>query len=321
MDYDSLAEVLAEQDGVISRRQLLDLGATDNDIERMLRRRAMARVHDGVYVDHTGRPTWTQRAWAAVLYYWPAALSGRSSLRAFGIRHNGGGDSDDAPIEVAVDGTRSVARLRGVRVSRVNGFHHLAQKHLSPPRLRLEHALVTVASQASDESAAVAVLGDACQTGRTTAGRLLDAVKSRPRLRLRRLLLEILVDVAEGAYSVLERHYLTRVERPHGLPTGRRQRRVKPGKTVAFRDVEYAGLGVVMELDGRLGHEAANDRWADLDRDLESALNGEVTLRAGWKQVLSPCRLAAAVARILLARGWQGRPRACGPGCPAGRLS
>lgn len=319
MDYDALAELWGDQDGVVSRRQLIALEATDNDIARLVRRRAMVRMHDGVYVNHTGCPSWTQRAWAAVLYFWPAALTGRSALRAFGVR-TGSQSEDDLPIQVAIDGARSVAKLAGVRVSRINEFDGLALLHLGPPRIRLEHCLLTAASQACDESGSVAVLADACQNGRTTSRRLLKALRSRPRLPRRRLLLEILADVAEGAYSVLERHYLTRVERPHGLPTGRRQRRVKPGKSVAFRDVEYDGLGTVVELDGRLGHEGAQDRWADLDRDIESAVNGDITLRAGWKQVLSPCRLAAAVVRVLLARGWDGKPRACGPDCPVDGL-
>lgn len=318
MDYEGIEEVWAMQEGVISRRQMIGLGATDNDIERLLRRRALVRLHEGVYLNHTGFPSWSQRAWAATLHYWPAALTGRSALRAFGVRS--GSQTDDEPIEVAIDGSRSVAKVVGVRVSRIKHFDGLALMHLGPPRIRLEHAVLTVASNASDESGAVAVVADACQTRRTTASRLLDALRSRARLPRRRLLMDVLVDVAEGAYSVLERLYLTRVERPHGLPTGRRQRRVKPGKSVAFRDVEYGGLGVVMELDGRLGHETTQDRWDDLDRDIESAVNGDVTLRAGWRQVLSPCRLAAAVARILMARGWAGRPRPCRPGCPVGKL-
>lgn len=55
------------QHGVYSRRQLLAAGVTDNDIERMVRRRLFARVRPGIYVDHTGPLTQIQREWAAVL--------------------------------------------------------------------------------------------------------------------------------------------------------------------------------------------------------------------------------------------------------------
>jgi hypothetical protein len=166
-----------------------------------------------------------------------------------------------------------------------------------------------------NEESAVGVLADACQRGHTRPDRLEAALQQRGKLPHRRLLLSILEDVASGAYSVLERRYLLRVERPHGLPTGSRQRRVHLGRRVHYRDVEYVESRTTVELDGRIGHEATSDRWMDLDRDLESVVRGDLTLRVGWKQVLDPCRLAAAVARILIARGWTGNPRPCRPGC------
>lgn len=86
MDAKELAGLLEAQSGVIRRRQVLDLGGNDNDIERLLRRRQWARVHTGVYVDHTGPLSWLQRAWAAVLLHWPAALAGASALRAPAFR-------------------------------------------------------------------------------------------------------------------------------------------------------------------------------------------------------------------------------------------
>jgi hypothetical protein len=174
----------------------------------------------------------------------------------------------------------------------------------------MEPAALTVASQARTEDAVVAVLADVCQRGRTTPGRLLTALEGKPRLVHRRLMGTILDDVAQGSCSALER-------RPHGLPTATRQRRVRPGRRSCFRDVEYGELAIVVELDGRLGHEGVRDRWLDLERDLASLLVGDLTVRLGWGQVLEPCRLALAVGSLLVARGWTGRPRTCGPDCPA----
>jgi hypothetical protein len=319
MDDVTVAELLALQCGVISRRQVLAAGGHDHDIARQLRRRLWARVHDGVYIDHTGEPSWQQRAWAAALYHWPAALDGASALVAHGVRAIG--PRACSRIEVAIDRTRSVTGAAGISVTRRIDFDSLAQLNLCPPRVRVEHALLTVASRSSDEEGAVAVLADACQRRHTTPGRLAVALRQRPVLAHRRLLLSILDDVASGAYSVLERRYLLRVERPHGLPTGSRQRRVRVGRRVHYRDVEYAGHATIVELDGRIGHEVASDRWADLDRDVDAAARGELTLRIGWRQVLDPCRLAAAVARILLARGWTGRPRPCRQGCTVAEVS
>jgi hypothetical protein len=125
----------------------------------------------------------------------------------------------------------------------------------------------------------------------------------------------VLHDVATGVFSALEHRYVKRVERPHGLPTSTRQRRFRPGGTSFYRDAEYVGYSTVLELDGRLGHEFSEERWDDLDRDIESTLNGDTTVRLGWRHVEQSCRTAAVVARLLRARGWTGTLRKCGPDC------
>lgn len=316
MDDDVVRRLLDAQAGVISRRQVLENGGNDNDIERLIRRLRWRRVMPGVYVNHTGALTREQRAWAAVLHHWPAALVGQSALDAWGLRRRGGLHAADETVHVGIDARRYVSRTPGIRVHRRGDLNDVTMWNTGPPRIRLEPALLQVASLAADEAAAVAVLADGCQSRRTTAARLLDALQKLPRLPRRKLLHAILLDVAVGAFSVMERRYLCDVERRHGLPTAKRQRLVRQGKTVAHRDVDHLAQRVVVELDGRLGHEWAADRWADLDRDIDSALDDQMTLRVGWKQVLDPCRLAAAVARLLRARGWRGQPQACSLTCP-----
>lgn len=300
------------QGGVVSRRQILAAGATDSDVERLLRRREWARVHPGVYVDHTGPLGWEQRAWAAVLLHHPAALAGASSLRAFGLRT--GAADDRAPIDLIVARHRRVDDPPGIRTRRLFGFDAQVQHQLSPPRQRLEHAALTVASAARDDDRAVAVLADACQVGRTTPGRLALALTSMKRLPRRRLLVEVLADVATGALSPLERRYLRDVEQAHALPAAQRQVRSVADGVISYRDAVLGDHGVIVELDGRLGHELATDRWRDLERDLQSLASGSLTLRAGWRQVLEPCRLARVVAAVLTARGWTGTVQRC-PRC------
>lgn len=248
---DRITEILRDQHGVLSRRQVLELGYDDACIERMVRRKEWARVHRGVYVDHTGPLSWGQRAWAAVLFCWPAALCADSALLGFGLAAAGRRAADlerafgipgrarigaqmstapgDGQIHVAVDQSRRVRRIDGVRVHRLVGFDRALHPSRRPPTLRLEHAVLDVASAAHDEAAAITVIADACQSRRTTPARLARALRPRVRLRGRAFLLDVLEDVAGGAYSVLEHRYLTRVERPHGLPPGARQRRVARG--------------------------------------------------------------------------------------------
>jgi len=285
----------------VSRRQLLAAGHTDADIRRMVRRRELTRVHPGVYVDHTGPLTWMQRAWAGVLAVWPAALAAESVV------------SPGGPVVVAVDRNRRVTRPQGVRVVHVTDLHGLVRWNLGPPRVRFDEAVLDLAAAAPSELAATGVLADAVQSRQTTADRLLAALDQRRRIRRRTFLTAVLRDVRDGTHSALEHGYLTRVERPHGLPVALRQH---PGVGL-YRDVTYAEGDTYVELDGRTFHDNARSRDADLDRDLDAAADGRETLRLGWGQVFDrPCATAGKVAVVLRARGWTGTFRRC-PACPA----
>ncbi len=309
---DRMAEVLARQSGVVSRRQLLDLGCAPHDIRRLLRRRELVVCSPGVYLDHTGSPTWLQRAWSGVLALWPAALCHESALQVAGV---GAARRRPGPfLDVAVDRDRSPRPPFGVRLHRLADLDSRVHWHLSPPRVRLEEAAIDVASEARDDFTAVAVLADAVQSRRTTAARMEQALAGRSRIARRQFLGGVLADVGQGTCSVLEHGYLTRIERPHGLPTARRQVRESPRGAV-YRDVAYCDLGRFVELDGRLFHDSAADRDRDLERDLEVALDGRVTVRLGWGQVFGrPCRTAVRLGRWLRAGGWDGVARGC-PEC------
>lgn len=158
------------------------------------------------------------------------------------------GDIESALIHVAVDRHRALADRDGVRVQRVVGLPERALTHLSPPRDRYEDAVLDVAAAASRLDA-VAVLTAAVSGRRTTAERLLAAAERRRRLAQRPWLDALLGDAAAGTASVLEHGYLTQVERPHGLPRGRRQAAEAGLGGVRYRDVDYGGL--LVELDGR----------------------------------------------------------------------
>ena len=309
-----LAQLLVDQDGVVCRRQVLACGEHDHDIRRRVRRREWAQVHTGVYVHHTGPLTWRQRAWAATLLHRDAALAGPSALRALGVTRY---DDPTGPIHLVVPAGHRVEPTDGVRVRGCSDHAKAVHPARLPRTVTVEHAALAVAGAARSEDAAVAVLADGCQSRLTTADRLCRQLERMPRLTHRRLVAEVLDDVATGAFSALERRYLVRVERAHGLPTASRQARV-PGARAAYRDVEHPEHGLVVELDGRLAHGAPGQRWADLDRDLDSLARGDLTLRVGWGQVLEPCRLGLAVARVLHLRGWTGKPAACSPGCVVG---
>ncbi|MGH1564466.1 hypothetical protein [Mumia sp. DW29H23] len=308
-----MRRILAEQSGVIARRQLLDLGFRPHEIRRLLRHRDLTRIFPGVYVAHTGAPTWMQRAWGAVLYAWPAALSGTSALRA--AERERLDATAETVVEIAVDRRRRVAEQAGIRVTYRKRLDAMASWNLAPPRLRYEEVVLDLATEAADDVDAVAVLTRACASRRTTAGRVLATIRARSRVARRRWLEAVLADIAAGTHSVLEHGYLHRVERPHGLPRARRQLRAVGATGTAYRDADLRVL--VVELDGRIYHESGTQRDVDLDRDLDVLVEGRPTARLGWGQVFRrPCRTAARLALILQKHGWGGTPTACAsPGC------
>jgi very-short-patch-repair endonuclease len=308
MDPVGLRDLLALQCGVVSRAQARVLGLTPNDVRRLLRRREWAVVHPGVYVDHTGPPTWEQRAWAAVLALAPAALSHASALGP----HAG-------PIHVAVDRSRDVVAPPGVVRHYLVDLEARTRWSASPPRLHVEHAVLGLAAGADDELDAIAHLADVVGARRTTAARIGAALEGYRRIPRRRFLERVLADVAAGTCSVLEQGYLDRVERPHGLPRARRQRAASSKGTV-YRDVEYAAHGLVVELDGRLHHGSAAARDSDMDRDLDAAVQGRRTVRLGWGQVYGrPCRTARRIGVLLQQGGWRGSVLPC-PSCAVPRF-
>jgi hypothetical protein len=312
---DEVARLLGRQSGVIARRQLLAHGVGPAGIERALRRRDLVRIVPGVFLDHTGEPTWLQRAWAGVLYAWPAALGGHSALRAVagpGWRHH----DDQRPAHVAVDVRRTVRPQAGVRPVRVTGLDQLVLWNTGPPRVRPEVAAIAVVAEQSDPIRRIALLADLWQGRHTTPPRLLAALDATPRVRDRIWIRRILTDLGEGTCSVLEHTYLTRVERAHGLPCGRRQFGRITAQGLTLRDVAYERFGLEVELDGRLFHDSAGQRDRDLERDFDAAVAGVGTVRLGWGQVLDrPCHTAVRLARLLHRGGWPGLPKACGAAC------
>lgn len=304
-----LEEVVLAQDGVASWEQLVEGGLTRGDIARRVRRRELRKVHPRVYINHTGPLTWRQRAWAAVLYAQPAVLCWDS------VEASRAGDSLQ-PIHVAIDQTRRLQAPDGIVIHRMT---RLGARRFggSPPRLRLEDNALAMAHAAETDLDAIGLLAQVASKRFVTAASLRAALERFPTVRRRQLITALVDDLAAGTCSVLEHGYLARVERAHGLPEGSRQAPRRTADGMQFRDVEYRLHRLVVELDGRLGHDSWIAQGRDADRDLDDlALLGVATARLRWRQVFgTPCRTADRIGRILQQRGWAGAPTPCGPGC------
>ena len=292
----------AQQGGVISTEQLSLFGFSLRSAERLVNQRIWQRLTHGIYQLGTGQPSWEGLAWAGVF------LGGPKSRLGFEAAGHLWELVEKPPrtITVLVPHGLSLAR-RDCWVFRQERPGTRSNKSPgSPPRTTVEDTILDLCDSASARES-IGIVTMAVQGGRTTSGRILRCVQGRQRVRHRRLLTELLTEVAEGAESPLEVRYLRDVERAHGLPRGLRQARSRNGR--AFRDLLYDEFSTIIELDGRVH---IPERFRDMRRDNTALLGGRVTLRYGWHDVTDrPCEVAWQVGALLAARGWAGFPNRC----------
>lgn len=298
--------LLAEQEGAVSRAQALRQGITDHGLRAHIAAGRWQRPLAGVYVVFAGPMPPATRYWVALLHVGEGAvLSHVTAGQLWEVLPPG----PVSPVHVSVPAGQGSRSRRGIIVHR----SRVPLRYTgSPPRTTLPQTVLTLCDRAPRLSDAVAILGRAAQRYQAEVPAICAALAGYRTLRRRTDLLSAVADVAGGAHSVFELTYLRTVERPHGLPVGRRQRRVAG----TDQDVYYDEFTTTVELDGVLGHRGLDGRWRDLARDNASAARGDMTLRYGWQDVREqPCRVAAQVGAVLSARGWPGRLRRCGPGC------
>lgn len=287
------------QAGALTREQVVAHGVSVDVLARLSRSGEWPRLGRGVFATSAGVPEWETLAWAGVLLGGDLA---RLGPRASGHLH-GLVDRAPEPVDVLVPLGRQV-RVRGpwdfaqerpgARSSRVTG---------SPPHLLAAETVLDLTADATESEVVELVIRATAQRLVTVEG-LATALSHRSRHRHRRLPETLLVDVAEGVESKLELGYLRDVERAHDLPEGRRQRH--RGGLRHRTDVGYDDFALLVELDGRLGHEGAG-RFRDMRRDNEFALRALITLRYGWPDTIDrPCEVAHQVWTVLASRGWSG---------------
>jgi len=306
-------DLLRLQQGVISRRQALAAGLTVKAIGVRLGSGRWQRLQPGVYTTFSGEPPRTAVLWAAVLRAGPrSVLSHQTAAELHGLT--------DAPaplIHLTVPSGSPVSRPGGTVIHYSRLLDQTRHPALLPPRTRVEHSVLDLVGDMTSLDEAVSLIARAVGRRRTTAALILAALAGRPRMRWRADIIRVLDTTAEGAHSLLEHRYVIRVERPHGLPRGTRQRAVSRGGTRQYQDVSYDDYLVVVELDGLAAHPPES-RWRDMRRDNVNTARGLATIRLGYVDVSErSCESAAIVGQALRHRGWPGTLRPCGRGCRA----
>ena len=299
---------VVRQEGVASVAQLEQAGVPRRTVARRVGTGRWQRLHRGVVVLQSGDVAWRQVAHAALLAGGRgAALSHVSAGYVHGIVREPG-----PSVVVSVPADRWVRPPEGLVVHRRRTMPGAAG------RLRAVDVVETVLDllgEAADDDQAVALLTQAVRVG-VSPRRLLDRAQERRALEHRVLLRSVLGDPTLGIESPLEHRYVRDVERAHRLPrtVGQVQQRVDGGWIRADR--VHVGLGVRVELDGRLAHPGgATDRdvWRDNAVLVE---HDDLTLRYRWSHVAGrPCDVARQVALALTRAGRPTRPARCSS-CP-----
>lgn len=304
----TVIDVLARQDGVISRFQAIGAGMPGQLIDSQLRSGRWRQLEFGVYAAFSGPAPRDSVLWAAVLRAGPdAVLSHQSAAELYGI-------ADPARlIHVTVPVRRRVRCSTGLVIHRSARLSDARNPALLPPRTRATDTALDLAESAATLDDAFGWLCRAVGNGITTASMLRAAMQTRSRVRWRASLEVAVGDIGSGARSVLELRYVRDVERAHDLPMARRQVRTVSGSRTRYLDNLYEEPAVVVELDGQATHPAET-RWRDIHRDNDHASSGLITLRYSWPDItLRPCQVARQIADVLASRSATLHPRPCTP--------
>ena len=301
----ALRPLAALQAGVVTLDQAVGHGVSARMVERLLAEGHWRRLERGVFLTADSPPSFPARAWAGTLLGGERSrIGGAAAARLHHL-------TDDEPEVVTVlvpQDSRPTARPGWEFVRERPGARGSGSVG-SPPRISVEDTVLDLCAAARPQDV-VGWVTVAVQRRTTTAVRLTRALAARRRHPRRALLEGLLADVATGAQSPLEVTYLRDVERAHGLSALVKRQRVSRDHQ-AVRDVWYVDFGVVVELDGRLGHTELG-RFRDMNRDNVATLDGLRTLRYGSYDLHGrPCAVAAQVALALQQHGWTGVPTRC----------
>ena len=286
-----LQRLAAIQSDVVTREQALGHGVSQHVLDRLVRSDSWRRLCPGLYLTVPTAPSFDALAWGGVLLGGPRSRLGPEASGYLWQL------TERAPeiVDVLVPTERTLAQRDPWRFIRERPTARSDRCRGNPPRLGPEDTVLDLTADRA-EGQIVGLVTRAVGSRLTTAVRLQKHLDLRSRHCHRALLRDLLAEVAEGAESPLELRFLHDVERPHGLPRGDRQSS-RAGLRY-LRDVRYRRYALLVELDGKLGHEGEG-RFRDMHRDNLHALGDELTFGSAgttsppglvpWPTRSSPC--------------------------------
>lgn len=296
--------VAAGQAGVVSRRQLLDLGLTRWEIEAELRAERWRRVGRQAIAVHRGPLTRDARHRIAVLEAGPRAfLDAWSALEEAGLQ-----GFDGPTIRVSVPrGARVFRRLHGVDIRQTRRWHPDDVRDRGIPCARAEVAAIRAALWCLSDRQAALVLCMVVQQGLATPyGLAVEFLRIR-RDRRRALVHQVLLDLSDGVRAVGERDVVRECRR-RGLPPPSLQALRRTSRGTYFLDLVWEEWKVAVEVDG-IQHSWAANVAADAVRQNALSMTGYTVLRVPLLGLRTqPDTFYAQIAEALRRAGW-GTPR------------
>ncbi len=242
-------ELAAAQAGVLSWRQLGELGVPRGLVRNKVASGRWARRTEEVFTTTTGPLSREQRLWLAVLHCGPQAMvGGLSAAAVHGLRN---WERDDVCVIVSNDD--SFEPVVGVEIFRTRRRLGL-MRHPSPlPTCRLEPSVLLWAAHTPAVRSGMGVLAAVVQQRLTTPVALASWVDRLKPLRRAPAMRALLADLAGGSQSLAEVD-VVRMCRENGLRVPDRQvRRRDSAGALRYTDCEWDlpdGRTLVLEVDG-----------------------------------------------------------------------
>lgn len=270
------------QDGLLTRRQLIELGVSRHEVAAQVRARRWRLLGD-VVVLHRGGLSRSQQHWFAVLHATAnsddaAGLASFTALEVAGLR---GWDREETHL--LVRRSRWIRPRAGLVVHESRRF--VPERDLlrrgGPPRTAAGRSAVDAAAWSSSRRTAAGVIAAVAQQGLCTSDELQGALATAGRVRHVALLRRVIADVGGGADSLAEMEMASLIRRA-GLPAPRRQafRRDASGRR-RYVDLEVDlpdGTVLAIEVDGS-HHLDVRHWWSDQQRQNDLAEAGRLLAR------------------------------------------
>jgi hypothetical protein len=302
-DHAALADLLATQHQVISRKQALARGLTERAVQYRVRiRGSWQRLLPGVFLAVTGTPTDDQRDIAAQLYAGSdSRITGLAALRRWGVR---------APYTNLIDMLIPAEKQRAsTGFVRIHGSSRMPEQTFTVGPVSLVPIPRAVADSARGLTRLAdvrALVANVIQQGRCSADQLIAELEDGP-VQGSALLRIAIADIREGVRSNPEADLKdllkwAKIRTPMFNP-----RLYSGDEFLASPDGWWPDLGVAAEVDSREYHLSPKDHERTLERHARMAAHGITVLHFTPRQIRTqPTQVAAILKAALVAA--RGRP-------------